>query len=133
MKVVETKAVLKSAQRTCINGHRVGDLENIERGASEITNSKESHKKQEVYDMGRAPGRMIHNKGFSKFRRGKELHLFCCCWMYLAQRSVSKVNHCLIFFDSKGQKKKKVCGGSNIYKSSQYEDNYKKVKLVLPR
>lgn len=105
MKVVETEVVLKSAQRTCINGHQVGDLENIECGASEITNSKitnskESHKKQEVYDMGRAPGRMIHIKGFSKLRKGKQLHLFCCCWMYLAQRSVSKVNHSLIFFDS---------------------------------
>lgn len=123
---METKAVLKSAQRTCINGHRVGDLENIERGASEITNSKESHKKQEVYDMGRAPGRMIHNKGFSKFRRGKELHLFCCCWMYLAQRSVSKVNHCLIFFDSKGQKKKRCVGGAIFIKAANMKTTTRK-------
>lgn len=39
MKLMETKVISKAAQRTCINGHRAGDLENIESEASGITNS----------------------------------------------------------------------------------------------
>lgn len=37
MKIMETKIISKSAQKTCVSCHRGGDLENTESGASGIT------------------------------------------------------------------------------------------------
>lgn len=60
MKSMETKNISKSAQRTCVNGHWAGDLENIESVASGITNTnlqnltKKKKKKRMIWKVHQA-------------------------------------------------------------------------------